>query len=80
MQNKDILINTICDLVASEALKKLVFSKPCESEIKRISARLVAHRGKRMLSLELSLPGDTVSHKNITEENIAKDILEYVDG
>ena len=80
MQNKDILINTICDLVAREALKKLVFSKPGESEIKRIAARLVAHRGKRILSLELSLPGDTVSHKNITEENIAKDILEYVDG
>ena len=80
MQNKDILINTVCDLVAREALKKLVFSKPSDSEIKKISARLVAHRGKRMLSLELSLPGDTVSHKNIAEENIARDIEEYVLG
>ena len=79
MQNKDILINTICDLVAREALKKLVFSKPKSSEIKKISARLVSHRGRRMLSLELSLPGDTVSHKNLSEESIAQDIEEYLD-
>ena len=79
MQNKDVLINTVCDLVAREALKKLVFSKPKHSEVKRISARLVSHRGRRMLSLELSLPGDTVSHRNIPEENIACDLGEYLD-
>jgi hypothetical protein len=78
MQNKDTLINAICDLVSREALKKLVFSKPKSSEVKKISARLVSHRERRMLSLELSLPGDTVSHKNISEENIARELDEYI--
>ena len=79
MQNKDVLINTICDLVSNEALKKIVFSKPKGSEVKRITSRLVMHRGRRMLALELSLPGDTVSHRNISEDNISKDISEYID-
>ena len=48
-----------------EVLKKLVFSRPEKSEISKISARLISHRGKSFLSFEYSLPGNTVSQKNI---------------
>ena len=50
-----------------EVIKKLVFSRPNESEISKVSARLVSHRGRCMLALEYSLPGNTVSHKNVGE-------------
>lgn len=51
-----------------ETLKKLVFSRPVDSEVNKISCRLVAHRGKRLLAMEYSLPGNTVSHKNLGED------------
>ena len=35
----------------TEALKKLVFSRPEKSEVNKISCRLVAHRGKRLLAM-----------------------------
>ncbi len=57
-----------------EIIRKLVFSRPKTSEISKVSARLVAHRGRRMLALEYSLPGNTVSHKNVGEDGIS-DIL-----
>ena len=53
-----------------EALKKLVFSRPQNSEIKKVSGRLCAHRGRRILALEYTLPGNTVSQKNISEESL----------
>ncbi len=34
----------------------------------KISARLVSHRGRKMLIFESQLPGNTVSHKNIGED------------
>lgn len=80
MQNKEIITRCVVSLVEREALRRLVFSKPCGSEIKKISARLISHRGRRMLSLEMSLPGDTVSQRNISEENIAEAIGEYIDS
>ena len=61
-----------------EILKKLVFSRPRSSEIQKVSARLVAHRGKRMLALEYSLPGNTVSHKNINEDTISDTLTELM--
>lgn len=48
-----------------EVIKKLVFSRPVTSETSKVSARLCAHRGRRILALEYSLPGNTVRHKNI---------------
>jgi hypothetical protein len=54
-----------------EVLKKLVLSRPAEGEVKKISSRLCAHRGKRILAMEFSLPGNTVSHKNVTEEELS---------
>lgn len=62
-----------------EALKKLVLSRPKDGEVSKISCRLVAHRGKRLLAMEYSLPGNTVSHKNILENELVevlKPILE----
>lgn len=53
-----------------EVIKKLVFSRPIYSEISKVSARLVSHRGRRMLAFEYSLPGNTVSHKNVGEAEI----------
>lgn len=72
--NRAEFINLIERCVTREALKKLVFSKPRGTEVSKISSRLVAHRGKRHLAMELSLPGDTVSQKNIPEEKLASEI------
>ncbi len=63
-----------------EALKKLVLSRPVDSEISKVSCRLVAHRGRRMLAIEYSLPGNTVSHKNVGEESLADELIPLVDG
>ncbi len=72
--NKSEFISLIEKSVLAEALRKLVFSKAKGTEISKISCRLVSHRGKRHLSMELSLPGKTVSQKNIPEENILTEI------
>lgn len=72
--NKIEFISLISECISSEALKKLVFSKPNGTEVSKISARLVSHRGRRHLAMELSLPGNTVSQKNIPEENISSEI------
>ena len=71
-------IALVCRSVGREALKKLIFSRPTEGEIKKVSARLVAHRGRRVLALEYSLPGDTVKHKNVTEEELEGAIAELL--
>lgn len=61
-----------------EIIKKLVFSRPKSSEIQKVSARLVAHRGRRMLAFEYSLPGNTVSHKNATEDTAEEILTELI--
>ena len=61
-----------------EVIKKLVFSRPKTSEVQKVSARLVAHRGRRMLAFEYSLPGNTVSHKNVGEDAVAEAISELI--
>ena len=62
--------NDFCELavLAAErsALRKIVFSKPLSSEIKKVSARLVSMRGRVAVAFEYSLPGDTVSQKNFS--------------
>ena len=63
-----------------EALKKLIFSRPKSSEISKISCRLVAHRGRRLLAMEFSLPGNTVSHRNLSEEELCKELLPFIEG
>ena len=66
---------TVLELAFStETLKKLIFSRPASGEIKKISCRLCAHRGRRLLAMEYSLPGDTVSHKNLSEEEYSTEV------
>lgn len=77
--NKDGFSSLVCAAVEREALKRLVFSRPVECEVTKISGRLVAHRGKRLLTLELSLPGNTVSHKNLHESEIFGQVRELLD-
>ncbi|MBR2343066.1 MAG: SAM-dependent methyltransferase [Clostridia bacterium] len=62
------LVRLVHDAFGKEVIKKLVFSRPRGSEITKISGRLVAHRGQKFMAFELSLPGNTVSHKNIKED------------
>ena len=61
-----------------EVLKKLIFSRPKDSEVLKVSARLCSHRGKRILALEYSLPGNTVSQKNVREEDLQSEISELM--
>ena len=61
-----------------EALKRLVFSRPASGEVTKISCRLVAHRGQRFLAVEYSLPGNTVSQKNIGEAGIGEFIASEI--
>lgn len=75
---KESFISLITRSIQKESLKKLIFSRPQSGEIKKIACRLVAHRGRRLLAMEYSLPGDTVSHKNVAEENAAMEILEIL--
>ncbi len=65
-------LSIVTSVFQKEALKKLVFSKPKGTDISKISARLCAHRGNRILALEFSLPGNTVSQKNVSENQISE--------
>ena len=67
MKSRADFLSLIKAAFEKEALRKLVFSRPTESEIQKVSARLCAHRGRRILALEYSLPGNTVSQRNIPE-------------
>ncbi len=73
MKNK--FLDLITSAVSKEALKKLIFSKPDGTEVTKITARLCTHRGRRVLALEYSLPGNTVSQKNINEADIPTVLL-----
>ena len=80
MKRNDFL-ETVLLCAKREVIKKLVFSRPEKSEVTKVSARLCAHRGKSILAFEYSLPGNTVSHKNVdvseAGEHIASLLLEY---
>ena len=54
---------------ASGALKKLVLSKPTSSKAKKVVGVVRSLRGRRVLALEFSLPDNTVSQKNLTEDS-----------
>ena len=78
--NKTDFIGLIESAFKKEAMKKLVLSRPIEGEISKVSGRLVAHRGRRLLALEFSLPGNTVSHKNISEDSLTEELVPLIDG
>lgn len=73
MSKKD-FIRLVRSSFDAEIIKKLIFSRPTESEITKASCRLVSHRGKRLLAIEYSLPGDTVSHKNVGDELLEEEL------
>lgn len=77
--NKADFIKLIESSFKKEVLKKLVLSRPKDSEISKISCRLVAHRGRRLLAMEYSLPGNTVSHKNVNEAELASELVPLID-
>ena len=71
---KSDFLSLIHEAVSREAVKRIVFSRPENSEISKVSARLCAHRGRRILAFEYSLPGNTVSHKNLTEDSMEDEL------
>lgn len=71
MDNFIRLINLSCE---KEALKRLILSRPVGDSPRKISARLCAHRGRRVLALEYSLEGNTVSQKNIPIETLSDEL------
>ena len=79
MSSKGQFTELIKEAFGKEIIKKLVFSRPKCSEILKVSGRLVAHRGKKMLALEYSLPGNTVSHKNALEADFDEIFAELLD-
>ena len=56
-----------------EVIKKLVFSKPQNSEVSKVSCRLCAHRGRRILAAEYTLE-DTVAQRNFREESLEDEL------
>ena len=80
MNNKDRLAEAVMLAFTHGVIRKLVFSRPYESEISKISARLCAHRGKSIMALEYSLPGNTVSHKNLDKEALEAELGSLIDG
>ena len=80
MNKKELFVEAVLSSLQREIIKKLVFSRPISSEVSKISGRLVAHRGQRMLVLEYSLPGNTVSHKNVAESAVEATLAELLDG
>ena len=63
----------------SETLKKIIFSRPVNNAPEKISARLCAHRGQKLLAAEYSLTGNTVSQKNFSEGDAAPFIEENIE-
>ena len=78
MTKQEAFIETVELSFEREIIKKLVFSRPKESEISKVSARLVLHKGRRMLALEYSLPGNTVSHKNVGKDGLVEILTELL--
>ena len=80
MMNKDGFLSLICDAFDKEIIKKLVFSRPISGEVEKISSRLSSHRGRKLLILEYFLPGNTVSHKNLSAEELCEVLSPLIDG
>ncbi|MBO7196666.1 MAG: SAM-dependent methyltransferase [Clostridia bacterium] len=76
----ELFLSLITKSFTKETLKKLVFSRPRSGEISKIACRLVSHRGRRILAMEFSLPGDTVSHKNIGEDSLSDELMPLIEN
>lgn len=80
MRKSDELKELIENAFKKGIIKKLVFSRPVSDTPKKISGRLSELRGERVLALEYSLPGDTVSHKNVRESELSQTLSEHIPG
>ena len=69
------LIKLSCD---RGVLKRVVFSRPLGNSAEKISGRLCQNRGKRILSLEFNLPGNTVSQRNLEGDGISGAVADYI--
>lgn len=78
MNPKSDFLALVTDTCGKEVLKKLVFSRPGKSEVTKVSARLCAHRGRRILAFEYSLPGNTVSQRNVGEKELTEVLTELI--
>ena len=61
-----------------EVLRKIVFSRPVGDGPLKASGRLSVRRSQRILAVEYSLPGNTVSQKNFTEGEMEAAITELL--
>ena len=78
MTKQEAFIEAVTLSFDKEIIKKLVFSRPRTSEISKVSARLVSHKSRKMLALEYSLPGNTVSHKNVGADGMGEVLTELL--
>ena len=67
-------LNLVKKSFDKEIIKKLVFSKPIDTEAAKVTARLCAHRGRKILAAEYSLPGNTVAQRNFREEELIDEL------
>ena len=74
----DSFLSLIITSYGREIIKKLVFSRPKTSETSRVSCRVCAHRGRKFLAAEYSLPGNTVSQRNVTGDSLSEFIRELL--
>ena len=58
---------------SKEAMKKIVFSRPTDDGYVKISGRLCAHRGKRILAFEATVL-DTVKQWNVKEDELSEQL------
>ena len=61
-----------------EAIKRIVFSRPKSTEVTKVSGRLSVRRDHTILALEYSLPGNTVSHKNLNRSELSQALTELI--
>ena len=73
--NKNDFFLLIRDAFLKETVKKIVFSKPKGERVK-ITCRLCAHRGRRLLVMESAFSTGAVAQKNVTEEGLLEALSE----
>ena len=61
-----------------EVIKKLVFSRPLKGEINKVSGRVCKAKSGKVLSLEYSLPGNTVTHKNLSDPSLPDELCTLI--
>ena len=73
-ENQNAFIRLAALAIERAVIKKLIFSRPKATEISKATARLCENRGRRMLAMEYSLPGNTVSQKNFYGDAMMEEI------